>query len=280
MKTQQLPYDMGNAGDFIKHGLIAEFVEWWLELNNSDFIFLDPFAGRPYVLPPHPEVIRRLRQLPKCALTRAQSDTANRYYGSTYAVKNIFACANRRAHIMISDRNQAASDELLKGGFAPIKFDGFDREESFSIINCELPVHSASLLLLDPFDDFLPKYADSIISKLPAFILASKMPVVLFVLCEDWQASAGKKWQQLRRRFLSSSLNQLSIVCPKMPNSKVKGERHFNSETVLLLPADYCVDQLDVLIKRLHRFSDNLAHVLGQGVVFKCSEDLFPGHNT
>ena len=37
MKAERLPYDMGNAGDLIKHGLIAEFAEWWLATNKSDF---------------------------------------------------------------------------------------------------------------------------------------------------------------------------------------------------------------------------------------------------
>ncbi len=71
MKASKLPYDMGNVGDLFKHGMLAEFVEWWLKHNDNEFVFLDPFAGRPYVLPPHPEVISRMQLLPDCALKRS-----------------------------------------------------------------------------------------------------------------------------------------------------------------------------------------------------------------
>lgn len=27
-----LPYDMGNAGDLLKHGVLAEFVRWYCDL--------------------------------------------------------------------------------------------------------------------------------------------------------------------------------------------------------------------------------------------------------
>ena len=155
MKAERLPYDMGNAGDLIKHGLLAEFTEWWLSIKKSDFVFLDPFGGRPYVLPPHPEVIRRLHKLSDCALKRAQPDIANRYYGSAKIVKNIATSTDHVAHVKVSDRNQAALDDLLNEKFELIELAGFDRQESFSIIDSKVPAHLASLLLLDPFDDFI-----------------------------------------------------------------------------------------------------------------------------
>ncbi|WP_455200365.1 hypothetical protein, partial [Kaarinaea lacus] len=239
MKAQQLPYDMGNAGDFIKHGLIAEYVEWWLTISKSDFVFLDPFAGRPYVVQPHYEVLRRMQKIPGSALMRGQVDAAKRYYGSGTLVKNITANANRKAVIKVSDRNLIAMEDLLEEGFESIQFDGFDTQESFSIINCEVPANSVSLMLLDPFDDFLPNYAESVVPRLGEFISVCQVPVALFVLCKDWDDDYGSRWQQLRERFQSSSLVQFSLVCPKMPNSNVKGERHFNSESLLLLPNGY-----------------------------------------
>ena len=39
-----LPYDMGNAGDLLKHGVLAEYVRWQCELGLPPR-FLDPFGG-------------------------------------------------------------------------------------------------------------------------------------------------------------------------------------------------------------------------------------------
>jgi len=268
MKAHRLPYDMGNAGDLIKHGLIAEFAEWWLAINKSDFAFLDPFGGRPYVSAPRSEVIRRIQQIPDCALKRGQPDAANRYCGSGNVVKIVSANINRSAVIKVSDRDQLALHDLLNEGFESIHFDGFDMQESFSIVDCEMPSHFASLLLLDPFDDFLPEYANSIVPRLQEFISNSGLPVVLFVLCEDWENKAGKKWQHLRDRYLSPNLTQLSLVCPKLPKSMIKGETNFNSEVVLLLPHDYGEGYLANLKDRLHGLSVSLTEVLDVDVVF------------
>ena len=56
---------MGNAGDLIKHGLLAEFTLWWLQRNKSKFTFLDPFGGRPFVCPPNIKVTERVKSLSK-----------------------------------------------------------------------------------------------------------------------------------------------------------------------------------------------------------------------
>ena len=269
MKAERLPYDMGNAGDFIKHGLIAEFTEWWLSINKSDFVFIDPFGGRPYVSPPHSGVIRRLQQLPDCALKRGQPEIANRYYGSANLVRNIVTKVNRNVVIKVSDRNQKAMEDLLNEGFEPIQFDGFDSQNSFSIIDCKLSKHEVSLLLLDPFDDFLSQYADSVIHWLAGTVSTLRVPVLVFVLCKDWESEAGLKWQQLQARFLLPDLMQFSLACSQISESIIKGETNFNSEAVLLLPPGYGEEYLDQLTNRLQNFSVKISNVLKRDVVFK-----------
>ncbi len=69
MCAASLPYDMGNAGDMIKHGLLAEYVEWWCVSQRKRIKFLDPFGGRPWLEPPHeatllPLLHRQPRLLP------------------------------------------------------------------------------------------------------------------------------------------------------------------------------------------------------------------------
>lgn len=39
-----LPYDMGNSGDLLKHGVLAEFVRWRCDQGGS-FRFIDLFGG-------------------------------------------------------------------------------------------------------------------------------------------------------------------------------------------------------------------------------------------
>ena len=274
MKAQRLPYDMGNAGDLIKHGLLAEFTEWWFSINNTDFVFLDPFGGRPYVLPPHPEVIRRIQQLADCALKRAQPDVTNRYYGSANVVKNITASVNRKAVIKVSDRDPIAFSDLLTEGFEGIRFAGFDSSESFSIVDCSFSLGATSLLLLDPFDDFLLKYAHAVIPKLSDLVSNSGVPIVLFVICDDWCGQAGIIWQELKSNYLSASTINLSLSCQNLSNSRVRGERNLNSEAILLLPKDISEQDLKDLRDRLKNFKDGLSFVLAQDVGFTEYETL------
>ena len=44
-----LPYDMGNAGDLLKHGVLAEHVRWHA-VWACRFDFLDPFGGKPWAI--------------------------------------------------------------------------------------------------------------------------------------------------------------------------------------------------------------------------------------
>ena len=45
----KLKYTIGNAGDIIKHGLLAEFVAWWSETHaNRVLRMADPFGGCPW----------------------------------------------------------------------------------------------------------------------------------------------------------------------------------------------------------------------------------------
>ena len=75
-----LPYHMGNAGDLLKHGVLAEFVRWQCGLGVP-LRFMDPFGGEPWTRPV-PEVARRVRALSAGALWLAQSDIDNGRYCS------------------------------------------------------------------------------------------------------------------------------------------------------------------------------------------------------
>jgi hypothetical protein len=266
-----LPYDMGNAGDLIKHGLLAEFCEWWLQTHNGVFTFIDPFGGRPCASPPHGEVVRRVQRLESCALTRAQQDINHCYYGSGNVIKHSALAMQRQAIVRISDRDKAAFQELVQAGFDAFHHKAFQPQESFSIVDCRLAASNASLVLLDPFDDFLADYASTIAPKLPGFILTSGVPVALFVLCEDWNSESGLKWQRLKESYLAPELIYLSLACSKIPAAPVKGESRHHSEVTLLLPPGDDEGRLKNLVYRLQTFSELLGAVLGQRLRFQCS---------
>lgn len=68
-RGSSLPYDMGNAGDLLKHGVPAEFVRWRLE-RGASVRFLDLFVGEPFACVA-PETVKRVRGLAGSALTAA-----------------------------------------------------------------------------------------------------------------------------------------------------------------------------------------------------------------
>ena len=65
-----LPYYMGNAGDLLKHGVLAEYVRWQCGQGIRSGS-LDPFGGEPWG-DAIPEVVRRVRALTDGALRAAQ----------------------------------------------------------------------------------------------------------------------------------------------------------------------------------------------------------------
>ena len=77
IKSAQIPllYEMGNAGDLLKHGLLTEFLRTRLTFQRTQPIrFLDLFAGEPFSSDTCDEIIQRVNNLSGCALHEAQPD--------------------------------------------------------------------------------------------------------------------------------------------------------------------------------------------------------------
>ena len=79
-----LPYDMGNAGDLLKHGVLAETLRHRLIFRrNQPIRFLDLFGGEPFSSEISDETVERVGKLSECALRDGQPDIrAGRYYGT------------------------------------------------------------------------------------------------------------------------------------------------------------------------------------------------------
>lgn len=234
VEPNPLPYDMGNAGDLIKHGLLTEYTSWWIRDKQRKFIFYDPFGGRPYVSPPNPIVTKRISSLKGCALKEAQNDP-EKYFGSGHVVKNIASVVNGDCEIYTSDRDDNAYQALIASGLMKINIAKFDRNNAYTILDCDFTKIKPSLILIDPFADFLPREAKTgrIIPKIADFIRNHRIPVLLFVLNMDPTNRVGKKYSELMNNHLQD-ICEIALICQKLKNTGVKGESNYISEARLI----------------------------------------------
>ena len=266
-----LPYHMGNAGDLLKHDVLAEFVRWQCGLGVP-LRFMDPFGGEPWTRPV-PEVARRVRALSAGALWLAQSDIDNgRYYGSGLVVQRTAAAAGGSRFRVLSgdacparrDRLRACGlwmlDEILPGTDADSNQDRYDGYRALGPIACAS--REGDLLLIDPFfDDFLEQRARTVVPRMRA--MAERAAVLLFVLNQDPQSRIGRRFDALLENDLCGAWR---MTCPPLRGTGVRGESSYHAEVVLaarLLREGKRVRDIDVLSRRLTVFAKLLAGVLG-----------------
>jgi len=265
MKAEPLPYDMGNSGDLIKHGMIAEFTKWWCHHNQDQFVFYDPFGGRPWVEPPHKKVIERLSQLKNCALAEAQPIPDTRYYGSGHIIRKISHHAGCSARVLVSDRNEDAIDDLVNSGLERIDHKKFISQNAYSILECYLRSNDASLILLDPFADFLESY-ETLLPKVTEFVAQAEVAVALFVLSDESTSLEYENFSNLRRRGTTGKTVQFSFSCPQLQNTGIEGEERYWSDVILFLPVKYDTLLLENLKNNLQKYAELLTQVLEQDI--------------
>ena len=266
-----LPYDMGNAGDLLKHGVLAEFVRWRCESSGAakPFRFLDPFGGLPFCGSggswcdgENPAIERfscLAKAAPDCALVKAQPDIPDRYYGSGHLACRAARAAGAKIIVHASDGVSSSRKRLVESGLLPLDFPGFKPECAYSVLESELPPDGEILLLLDPFGDFLecgiyqrviPK-----IAKLPPHAAT-----MLFVL-RKWKNEG--KYDERRNEYLKGAW---VMSCPPLPRDgrfrKILGERSRHVELLLIAPHLLSSADAEGLRRRLNDFAEKLAGVL------------------
>jgi hypothetical protein len=260
MRAQPLPYDMGGAGDLLKHGVLAEFTQWWCQLYTKPLRFADPFGGRPWVEPPVPRVADRVKALAGFALFTAQPHPAARYYGSGHLVRHAAQAIGQDAEVLASDRDPAARRDLVASGLTAIQHPGFDPANGFSILSTEV---DADLVLIDPFAPFLWEEAPLV---LPQVDMASRrMAVVVFVLIQDPMNVDGRRYASLKARHLAHAW---ALHCPPLQQTGVKGESGYASEVLLAAPHLLTHPAAATLQDRLQRYAHRLTEVLEVPVRF------------
>lgn len=234
MNPKPLPFDAGNAGDLLKHGLIAEFVRWYCDQPEcgDTLTFLDPFGGFP-VRRAVPSVVEHVQKLRGSALFDAQPGISqNRYYGSSLLVRRATENAGKTAQVFASDKNEDTRKKLTDSRIDELKREGFKPQDGYSVLDC---VNKNEMVLIDPFSDFLRNEKNKIIPKIDRISKQKNATVVLFVLNLNPENSVGKCYQALKQKHLSDAW---VLSCPPIPltESRIKGESKYHVDVLLVSP--------------------------------------------
>ena len=255
-RHESLPYDMGNAGDLLKHGV------------GQMFRFFDLFGGKPWEEDAHPEVMRRVQALTDTALLDAQPEIAQgRYYGSAHLVWQAAENAGAKNFVQIcaSDSDARRARQLRDSGLRPMQevvfplvspdgktppYDGYDFFDA--IVDSHQP---GDLTLIDPFGNFLPRKSGRVVPRMAE--MSKRAAAVLFALNLNPNNLVGQRFDGLLKAHLSGALR---MTCPPIRKSGVKGEGTYYADVVLAAPD---VSAADGLRAQLSAFAEKLADVLG-----------------
>ena len=268
-----LPYDMGNAGDLLKHGVLAETLRHRLIFRrNQPIRFLDLFGGEPFSSKLSEEIVERVGKLSECALQDGQPDIrAGKYYGSGMLVRKLGDSLGGHVSVFTSDCKEERRQRLRGAGLRPLEEafpqlgepDNYDAYGALDVIRSETTRND--LILIDPFADFLEPDADGCNRAehvLPMLgQIANLSTVLLFVLNEDPFGREGRCFDELLQNHLSDAF---MMSCPPIRPSKVIGESKYYADVVLAGP-DLVGDPAAVvhLRCRLELLARKLAHALG-----------------
>ena len=270
IRSTTLCYTMGNAGDLLKHGVLAEFIRWRCGLDKP-VRFLDLFGGEPFGDEIPPEIGKRIHALSGSALREAQLEIGeHRYYGSGKVAQKVaesMGCSDVR--VFTGDRDfercerLRASDLRMLDEVIPncgIDNGSYDAYAVFPKIIHK--AHEEDLVLIDDFGCFLPDKAETTIPQMEA--MANSATVLLFALNLDPRNKVGKCFEKLLAKHLRGAWR---MTCPKLPPTRgVRGESKYSAEVLLasrfLLQHGNCPDVTE-LRDRLERYATNLALVLG-----------------
>lgn len=275
-KKHKLHYRMGNLGDVIKHGVLAEFVEWWGENETRPLICADTFAGCPYRESDSCEVekgaVERLVALQGTAISRVYSHDKSRYLGSTELVRQISQGFVPKPSILVSDNASPARRELREAGFDVIDLP--ENNDGYTVLDDKVRrerAQAANLILIDPYDGFLlgeSKKGNCRLQKAKA-LMEQNVTVALFVL--DWWSKGGNNSKGVSKvhenycQFKKSHLNGTAVSLRCFISQKHDAE-------ILLMSQIFAKDGGVELHKRLKDFANAAQSVLPDG----CEIEVWP----
>lgn len=227
---QHHPYKMGNAGDLLKHGVLAEYIRWRHE-ENGPVRFIDLFGGEPRGKI-EGKLKNRILALPdESALRCAQTEIDRSWYlGSGLVASNAGA-----AHVLTNDLDPGRRKRLREAGLGlvaegfpncPAEAHGWDAYRMLREVVRELRVDD--LVLVDPFSRFLPDHAKDVIPLLDEAVMERQAAVLLFALNPNPGNHVGKRFDTLLAKHLPRAWR---ITCPPHPELK------YYADVVLAAPS-------------------------------------------
>ena len=245
----KLKYTMGNPGDIIKHGLLAEFVAWWGETYDNRILRMaDPFSGCPWGVLEEP-VKNRLEILSGTVLAKAQINggKCSKYLGSGHLIQQ--AAKDRRVEvcIQVSDKDGGARRDLKASGLAMIE-PRLPDDDGYEILDSDYS-QKYDLILLDPYGKFLLeeyKTGNKQFARIRNEVNSnSYLFIVVFVLDMSTNNTVGRNFAKYKESHLSGWA--FSIRCPKMEKSKYDWE-------IMLISRQIKECKCEQLFERLQRF--------------------------
>ena len=252
MVSCSLRYDMGNAGDIVKHGMLAEFARWWTQ-GGQKLRYADPFGGRPWGMA-KPQAAARVESMHKQGFALGLAQRAGQqlasehgittYYGSSHVVKNI---CGKRAVVYADDADKLAREDLRESGVRIISdssgFPGYSPDNGYAILDYVAEA-KLDLVLIDPYKEFMgdefSKKGRASGSPMEArfanIIKATEKPgnenlwVAVFVL--NWEEVEDEY-----RKFREGELGECAVGlrCNRLGKHKrLDGEKSYDMETVLV----------------------------------------------
>lgn len=245
----KLKYEMGNPGDIIKHGLLAEFVAWWGDTYGNRILRMaDPFGGCPWGALEEPAK-NRLGILSGTVLAEAQINggKGGKYLGSSHLVQQVAKDRCVEICIQVSDKNEDARRDLKHSGLAMIE-PRLPEDDGYRIFDAEYS-QKFDFILLDPYGKFLLEecknnnkrfeHIRNEVNKSPDLFIA------VFVLDMNTNNTVGRNFAKYKEANLSGWA--FSIRCPKMENSRYDWE-------IMLISRQIKEYKCKHLSERLQRF--------------------------
>jgi 23S rRNA A2030 N6-methylase RlmJ len=259
---------MGNSGDLIKHGVLAEFVKWHYSHVDQNLLFFDPFGGRPWDSPINTEVSNRISNLRKCQLKESLLVNREKYLGSGHIVKNICTKYGKHTNVFTSDKDPEAKHDLEITGLEPIALSGFTPENGYSILDCTYPQEGHNLILIDPFYDLINIY-QNIIPQISRVITKASVSIVLYVLFKEAETEHWTNFKEAQEKLINNMCHSISLTCHAIKDSSIKGESKFHSHVSLFMHKNVPYIQLAKLEKNIREYAKNLEEAIGHRIEFK-----------
>lgn len=267
-ENKNFPYDMGNAGDFIKHGALTLFVQWWCENNPTKTLrFADPFGGIPCGRVINPVIKKRLNILrgeePFVAECLWDGDT---YRNSGHIVAEAVRQCGKKPEVWTSDKCPDRCEQLKESGLNMLhkKYDGYQCDDGYSIL-----AHAGDfdLVLLDPCGDLLKKNIRQFQKIHKAACDNPKTAIMVFVL--DMQGYGmlpeTSGIEDKHNRYLKER-KELGDMAFSLRCRKVRGESKYEPEVILISQA-FANDGGRKLYARLEQFKSAAQKALATDII-------------